>query len=57
MVSGLHDIAGLGTDGLMIDSLSKANFFLENMIDLAEKPLFDREIQYLLAAPQNDGGE
>ncbi|KAK4056955.1 bleomycin hydrolase [Microbotryomycetes sp. JL221] len=39
------------------DSLSKANWFLENMIDLADKDLNDHVVQYLLAEPQNDGGQ
>lgn len=40
-----------------VDSLSKANYFLEQMLDLAEEPLEDRTVQYLLVAPENDGGQ
>ncbi|GAA5840676.1 hypothetical protein JCM9279_007399 [Rhodotorula babjevae] len=39
------------------DSLSKANFFLESMLDLAETPVDDRTIQYLMTEPENDGGQ
>ncbi|GAA5969388.1 hypothetical protein JCM11641_008098 [Rhodosporidiobolus odoratus] len=39
------------------DSLSKANYFLENMLDLAEEPLDDRTVQFLMDAPENDGGQ
>lgn len=34
-----------------------ANWFLEQMLDLAEEPLDDRTIQYLFEAPENDGGQ
>ncbi|GAA5961820.1 hypothetical protein JCM21900_003321 [Sporobolomyces salmonicolor] len=40
-----------------VDSLSKANYFLENMLELAEEPLDDRTVQYLMEAPENDGGQ
>lgn len=40
-----------------VDSLSKANYFLEQMLDLAETPLDDRLVQVLLAEPENDGGQ
>ncbi|ORY70780.1 peptidase C1B, bleomycin hydrolase [Leucosporidium creatinivorum] len=40
-----------------VDSLSKANYFLEQMLDLAEEPLDDRTVQYLMVAPENDGGQ
>ncbi|KAM3578922.1 bleomycin hydrolase [Umbelopsis sp. WA50703] len=39
------------------DKLEKANYFLENMIDLADKDIDDRVVQYLLQAPVNDGGQ
>lgn len=39
------------------DALSKANYALENMLDLADEPLDSRVIQYLLEAPLNDGGQ
>lgn len=39
------------------DKLEKANWFLENMIDLADKDINDRVVQYLLTAPVGDGGQ
>lgn len=39
------------------DSLSKANWFLEQMLDLADEPLDSRTVQYLLVSPENDGGQ
>ncbi|CAD6587372.1 MAG: hypothetical protein CYPHOPRED_003901 [Cyphobasidiales sp. Tagirdzhanova-0007] len=39
------------------DKLEKANFYLENMIDLVEEPLDSRTVQYLSAMPENDGGQ
>ena len=39
------------------DSLSKANFFLENMLDLAEEPLDARVVQHLMTDPEGDGGQ
>lgn len=40
-----------------IDKLEKANWFLENMIDLADKDVDDRVVQYLLSSPVGDGGQ
>ncbi|GAA5938841.1 C1 family peptidase [Sporobolomyces koalae] len=40
-----------------VDSLSKANYFLEQMLDLADTPLDDRLVQVLLSEPENDGGQ
>lgn len=39
------------------DKLEKANWFLENMIDLADKDVNDRVVQYLLTSPVQDGGQ
>ncbi|CAG8576443.1 9870_t:CDS:2 [Acaulospora colombiana] len=39
------------------DKLEKANFFLENMIAIADKEVDSRLIQYLIQAPVNDGGQ
>lgn len=39
------------------DSLSKANWFLENMLELASEPLDSREVQHLMTEPENDGGQ
>ncbi|TKA53664.1 hypothetical protein B0A53_03706 [Rhodotorula sp. CCFEE 5036] len=34
-----------------------ANYFLENMLDLADTPLDDRLVQNLMSEPENDGGQ
>lgn len=40
------------------DHLAKANYFLEQMLDLADEPLDSRTVQYLLAnGPAQDGGQ
>ncbi|KAL1936715.1 hypothetical protein VTP01DRAFT_849 [Rhizomucor pusillus] len=39
------------------DKLEKANWFLENMIDLADKDVNDRVVQYLFTSPVQDGGQ
>ncbi|GAA5922344.1 hypothetical protein JCM3775_005698 [Rhodotorula graminis] len=40
------------------DHLSKANWFLEQILDLADEPLDSRTMQYLLAnGPAQDGGQ
>ncbi|GAA6046938.1 hypothetical protein JCM3770_003439 [Rhodotorula araucariae] len=39
------------------DALSKANFFLESMLELADTPVDDRTVQYLMTEPENDGGQ
>jgi len=41
---------------LFWDKIEKSNFFLQGMIDLAEKPLDDRYLQTLLDEPLGDGG-
>lgn len=43
--------------GLLTDKLEKANWFLENMIDLADEDINDRVVQYLLTDPVGDGGQ
>ncbi|GAA5876731.1 hypothetical protein JCM16303_006266 [Sporobolomyces ruberrimus] len=40
-----------------VDSLSKANYFLEQCLDLADVPLDDRLVQVLFTEPENDGGQ
>jgi bleomycin hydrolase len=40
-----------------LTGLSKANYFLENMLDLADTPLDDRLVQNLMSEPENDGGQ
>lgn len=42
---------------LYADKLEKANWFLENMIDLAHEDVSDRVVQYLLSSPVQDGGQ
>lgn len=39
------------------DKLEKSNYFYENMINLADRPLSDRTVNFLLQNPQQDGGE
>jgi bleomycin hydrolase len=39
------------------DKLEKANYFLEAMIDLVDRPLDDRTVHYLLGRPIDDGGQ
>ncbi|GAA6000692.1 C1 family peptidase [Rhodotorula paludigena] len=39
------------------DSVHKANWFLEQMLELADSPLDDRTVQYLMTQPENDGGQ
>jgi bleomycin hydrolase len=38
------------------DKLEKANFFLETMIELSDRKPFDRELDYFLKEPTDDGG-
>jgi len=39
------------------DKLEKANYFLEQMIELADEDVDSRLIQYLITAPVQDGGQ
>lgn len=39
------------------DKLEKANFFLNNIIETADRPLDDRLVMWLLTAPVQDGGQ
>lgn len=39
------------------DKLEKANYFLEAIIDTAEKPVDDRTVAFLLSRPLEDGGQ
>ncbi|KAL7424424.1 bleomycin hydrolase [Cryptotrichosporon argae] len=39
------------------DKLEKANYFLENVLDLPDEPLDGRLLSYLFQAPVNDGGQ
>ncbi|KAF7721139.1 hypothetical protein EC973_005362 [Apophysomyces ossiformis] len=39
------------------DKFEKANWFLENQIDLAHEDVNDRVVQYLLQSPVGDGGQ
>ncbi|MBN1394608.1 MAG: C1 family peptidase [Pirellulales bacterium] len=38
------------------DKLEKANFFLETVIELRDRELLDRELDYFMRDPINDGG-
>ena len=38
------------------DKMEKVNFFLQGMIDMAERPIDDRELSVLLEDPLGDGG-
>jgi bleomycin hydrolase len=39
------------------DKLEKANYFLENILDTADRPLDGRLVQALVASPVSDGGQ
>lgn len=39
------------------DKFEKSNWFYENIIDTAGLPLGDRKVDFLLATPQQDGGQ
>ncbi|MTD42164.1 aminopeptidase [Erwinia sp. CPCC 100877] len=39
------------------DKYEKANYFYENIINTAEQPLESRKVAFLLATPQQDGGQ
>ena len=39
------------------DKLEKANYYLENSIELADRELDDRLVQYLSTGPLSDGGQ
>lgn len=39
------------------DKFEKANYFYENVINTADKPLDDRKVAFLMATPQQDGGQ
>ncbi|MCD4651309.1 MAG: C1 family peptidase [Candidatus Cloacimonetes bacterium] len=39
------------------DKLEKANWFLENIIETADKNIYDRTVMWLLRSPLQDGGQ
>ncbi|MYV16250.1 aminopeptidase [Lactobacillus rossiae] len=39
------------------DKFEKANYFYENVINTADKPLDDRKVAFLMETPQQDGGQ
>ncbi|OAV90975.1 hypothetical protein PTTG_07759 [Puccinia triticina 1-1 BBBD Race 1] len=39
------------------DTLEKANYYLESMIDLAEEPIDARIVSHLSSSPEGDGGQ
>ena len=53
----LKDFEFSQNHALFWDKLEKANYFLEAMIDLADRPLDDRTLHYLLQRPIDDGGQ
>ena len=42
---------------LFYDKLEKANYFLENMLELLEEPVDSRVVSFLLQNPMEDGGQ
>jgi len=42
---------------LFWDKLERANYFLESIIETAEKPIDDRTVAFLLERPLDDGGQ
>ena len=49
--------AELGLSVSVYDKLEKANFYLEQSIEHADKPLDDRLVLHLASNPLNDGGQ
>lgn len=48
----------LSTDYLFFyDKLERGNYFYNNIVKTATKPLSDREVDFLLTMPQQDGGD
>ncbi len=47
------------SEGYMLfwDKLEKSNFFYENVINTAALPVGDRKVDFLMATPQQDGGQ
>ncbi|NVY95998.1 C1 family peptidase [Lactobacillus sp. DCY120] len=39
------------------DKLEKSNYFYENVLQTAQLPLGDRKVDFLMATPQQDGGQ
>lgn len=39
------------------DKMEKSNYFYQNIINTADKPLSDRKVNWLLSTPQQDGGD
>ena len=39
------------------DKFEKSNYFLENVLKTADKPLSSRKVAWLMATPQQDGGQ
>lgn len=39
------------------DKFEKANYFYENVLATADKPLDDRKVSFLMTTPQQDGGQ
>ncbi|WP_155287087.1 C1 family peptidase [Lacticaseibacillus zhaodongensis] len=54
---GIKDLEFSQAYNAFYDRLEKSNLFLEHVIATADKPLTDREVADLLAAPNGDGGQ
>ncbi len=39
------------------DKFEKSNYFLENVLKTADQPLDSRKVAWLMATPQQDGGQ
>ena len=42
---------------LFWDKLERANYFLESIIETADRPVDDREVDFLISRPLDDGGQ
>ena len=55
-----HHIKNMDLSGSYVyfyDKLEKANYFYQNIINTADRPLSDRLVNWLLTTPQQDGGD
>nr|WP_240307261.1 C1 family peptidase [Lactobacillus paragasseri] len=53
----IKDMELSGTYVYFYDKLEKANYFYQNIINTADRPLSDRLVNWLLTTPQQDGGD
>lgn len=54
---GLKDFQLSQNYTFFYDKLEKSNYFYENIIKTADRPISDRSVLYLLDTPQQDGGD